>query len=320
MKRVAKGCITGLLLLFLILPAGVYAQFLGHNYPGDTGVMSASQPDPGTYFAPLYIGYRGDTLRDKDGNAITIENDRRGSLDVNAYGIGIWWVSEHKIWGANYSLMVAPAWTDNKFEAPILGLTEKVDVGFTDLYIQPINLGWHKDKADYSAGVGIYAPTGRYGATADDNLGMGMWTLELFGGGTWYLDEAKSWSFATTASYEFHSKKEDSDIRVGQILTLEGGLGKTYMDGAVVVGLAYYAQWKVTDDKFPGDLELLPGLIGKNRGFGVGPEVTLPLATKKTLWGFLNLRYLWEFGVRNSVEGNNFIATLSIPLGGIPLQ
>lgn len=320
MKRVAKGCITGLLLIFLILPAGVYAQFLGHNYPGDAGVMSASQPEPGTYFAPLYIGYRGDTLRDKDGNAITIENDRRGSLDVNAYGIGIWWVSEHKIWGANYSLMVAPAWTDNKFEAPILGLTEKVDVGFTDLYVQPINLGWHKDKADYSAGVGIYAPTGRYGATADDNLGMGMWTLELFGGGTWYLDEAKSWSFATTASYEFHSKKEDSDIRVGQILTLEGGLGKTYMDGAVVVGLAYYAQLKVTDDKFPGDLELLPGLIGKNRAFAVGPEVTLPLATKKTLWGFLNLRYLWEFGVRNSVEGNAFVATLSIPLGGIPLQ
>jgi len=320
MRRVASAYITVLLLLFLILPAGVHAQFLGHNLPGDAGLMSASQPDPGTYFAPLYYGYRGDTLRDRNGDAIAYDPERLGSLDVNGYGIGIWWVSDKKLWGGNYSLMVAPAWTDNKFEAPILGLVAEVKTGFTDLYVQPINLGWHKDRADYNAGVGIYAPTGRYDATADDNLGMGMWTLELFGGGTWYLDEAKSWSFATTASYEFHSKKEDSDIRVGQILTLEGGLGKSYMDGAVVVGLAYYAQWKVTDDKFPGDLDLLPGLIGKNRAYAVGPEVTLPLATKKTLWGFLNLRYLWEFGVRNSVEGNAFVATLSIPLGGISLQ
>ena len=320
MRRVASAYITVLLLLFLILPAGVNAQFLGHNLPGDAGLMSASQPDPGTYFAPLYYGYRGDTLRDRNGDAIAYDPERLGSLDVNGYGIGIWWVSDKKLWGGNYSLMVAPAWTDNKFEAPILGLVAEVKTGFTDLYVQPINLGWHKDRADYNAGVGIYAPTGRYDATADDNLGMGMWTLELFGGGTWYLDEAKSWSFATTASYEFHSKKEDSDIRVGQILTLEGGLGKSYMDGAVNVGLAYYAQWKVTDDKFPGDLDLLPGLIGKNRAYAVGPEVTLPLATKKTLWGFLNLRYLWEFGVRNSVEGNAFVATLSIPLGGISLQ
>ena len=209
-----------------------------------------------------------------------------GSLDVNGYGIGIWWVSQStKLWGGNYSLMVAPAWTDNKFEAPILGLTAEVDAGFTDLYVQPINLGWHKDRADYSAGVGIYAPTGRYDATADDNLGMGMWTLELFGGGTWYLDEAKSWSFATTASYEFHSKKEDSDIRVGQILTLEGGLGKAYMDGAVNVGLAYYGQWKVTDDDFPGDLDLLPGLIGKEPGLCRGPRSHASAGHEKDLVG-----------------------------------
>jgi len=88
----------------------------------------------------------------------------------------------------------------------------------------------------------------------------------------------------------------------------------------VNVGIAYYAQWKVTNDDFPGDLDLLPGLIGKNRGFGAGPEITFPLATKQKIWGFLNIRYLWEFGVRNSVEGEAVVATLSIPLGGIPLQ
>jgi len=322
MKSISScvSCLVACLLVWLMVPLAAHAQFLGNNLGGDAGLMAATQPDPGTYFVPLYVAYRGDTLRDRDGNVIAYDPERLGSLDVSAYGIGIWWVSEKKVLGGNYSLMVAPAWTNNKFEAPILGLIERVPTGFTDLYVQPINLGWHNERADYSAGIGIYAPTGRYHPDADDNLGLGMWTLELFAGGTWYLDQARSWSFSTLAAYEIHGEKKHTDIRVGDILTLEGGLGKSFMDGALSVGVAYYAQWKITNDDFGGELDLLPGLIGKNRGFGAGPEISLPLATKKNLWGFLSLRYLWEFGTRNSVEGNMFVATLSFPLGGIPLE
>ena len=317
--RFARSLWTAALLLLLASTA--QAQFLGHNFGGDAGLLAASQPDPGIYIAPLYIGYRGDTLRDKNGNAIAIDPDRRGSLDVNAWALGFWHVTEKTLFGGNYSYQIAPAWSDNKFEAPILGLTEKVGMGFGDLYVQPINLGWHKERADYSAAIGIYAPTGSYEAGADDNLGLGMWTLEFVGGATWYLDESRSWHFSTLASYEIHSEKEDSNVRVGDILTLEGGIGKSFMDGAASVGLAYYAQWKITDDDFGGGpAEILPGLIGKNRGYGFGPEVNLPLATSKNLFGFLSLRYLWETGVRNSVEGNMLVLTLSFPWGGIPLQ
>ena len=307
-------------MLFLILTNAAQAQFLGHNLPGDSGLLAASQPDPGMYVAALYYGYGGDTLRDKDGNAIAIDPGRSGSLDVNGYGIGFWHVTGKTLLGGNYSYMIAPAWTDNKFEAPILGLTEKVDTGFTDLYVQPINLGWHRDRADYNAGISIYAPTGSYEAGADDNLGLGMWTLELFGGATYYFDQAKTWHVSTLAAYEIHSEKEGTDIRVGDMLTLEGGIGKSFLEGAASVGLAHYAQWKITDDDFGGPIDILPGLIGKNRGFGFGPEITVPLATSKTLFGFLNVRYLWESGVRNSVEGTALVVTFSFPLGGIPLQ
>ncbi len=125
--------------LLLLLANAAQAQFLGHNFPGDAGLLAASQPDPGIYIAPLYIGYRGDTLRDKNGNAIAIDPERQGSLNVNAFGLGFWHVT-----------------------------------------------------------------------------------------------------------------------------------GKTLFGG--------------------GPAEILPGLIGKNRGYGFGPEVTLPLATSKTLFGFLNVR------------------------------
>jgi len=302
-------------LMLIMVSSPANAQLLGHNLTGDFGLTSGTQPDPGTYLSFLYYGYRGDTLRDGDGNAV-----RQGSLDANGYGIGLWHVTDQKILGGNYSFMIWPAFTDNKLEGPILGIDQSTSTGFTDLYVQPINLGWHTDRADYTAGIGVFAPTGRYEAGADDNLGMGMWSLELFAGTTVYLDEARTWNFATTAFYETHSDKKDSDVRVGDILTLEGGLGKSFKGGAVNVGLAYYAQWKITDDDFGSSITFPAGITpGKNRGFGLGPEINIPIASKSKLYGFLNARYFWESGNRSTIEGDTFVLTLTLPIPSIPL-
>ena len=54
--------------------------------------------------------------------------------------------------------------------------------------------------------------------------------------------------------------------------------------------------------------------------YGVGADVTLPLATKKKLIAFLNLRYFWEFGARTTLEGNTFTFTATFPIPSIPLQ
>ena len=84
---------------------------------------------------------------------------------------------------------------------------------------------------------------------------------------------------------------------------------------------SYYAQWKLTDDDFGLDQQQLPNRqLGKHRVYGFGPELTLPLATNKTLYGFFNLRYFWETGARTSLQGNTLVATLTFPLPCIPLQ
>ena len=94
------------------------------------------------------------------------------------------------------------------------------------------------------------------------------------------------------------------------------------MEGALSVGAAYYAQWKVTPDDLGQDLEQLLGVqeLPKHRVFGVGPEVTIPIATKKKLIAFLNLRYFWEFGARTTLEGNTFTFTATFPIPSVPLQ
>jgi len=297
------------------------AQFLGHNYTGDMGLMAGTQAAPGWTLAGVYLRYDGGTLRDRDGNSVALDPEERGSLDVNSYALSLSYVTEKKILGGTYGFSIVPAFTDNRFQAPILAINEKVDTGFTDLYIQPLTLGWNTQRADFTAGLGIYAPTGSFEPGADDNLGMGMWSFEIMGGTTVYLDKAKSWNFAAAVFYETHTKKKDTDIKVGDIFTLEGGLGKSFMEGAFNVGVAYFAQWKVTGDDPGGDLQpVFDELFGKHRGFGVGPEVTFPIATKKKLIGFINARYVWEFGIRSQLEGSHFILAAAFPIPSIPLQ
>ena len=299
-------------------PTQARAQYNGHNTKGDYGLFSGSQPPPGFYLAaPIYIRYEADTLRNSEGDPVSLDPDRRSSLTVNAYVAGLIWVSEIKIFGANYSIQAYPAFTDNALEVPILGVDDGISVGLADLYVQPLNLGWHTSRADFMAGLGIYAPTGKYDPDGDENLGLGMWSFELFGGTTVYLDKAKRWNLAATAFYETHTEKEGTDIQVGDLLTIEGGLGWSFLEGAANVGVAYYGQWKLTDD----DLGLaIETPIGKHRVYGIGPELTIPIATKKKLIGFVNARYFWETGARSTLEGNNFVLTVTFPIPSVPLQ
>lgn len=316
----------GLVIIALgLTPRHAWSGFLGHNTLGDFGLQSGTQADPGTYLSLMYYRYDSDTLRDRDGNAFRLDPAKRGDIAVNALALGVVHVTNFKILGGNYGFMVFPAITDNKLESPVLGLDQSTAWGLADLYVQPINLGWKTKRADFTTALGVYAPTGSYDPAADDNLGLGMWSFEFSAGTTVYLDRKKTWHFAATAFYETHTEKKDTDIRVGDILTLEGGLGKSFMGGLLNAGIAYYAQWKTTDDKLGQDLEQTLQTLGlpppgKHSGYAFGPEVTVPIASKRKLFGFLTARYFWETGVQSSLEGNAFVLTFTAPIPSTPLQ
>jgi hypothetical protein len=193
------------------------------------------------------------------------------------------------------------------------------------MLVRPIDLGWHGKHADVVAGFQAYIPTGRYEPGADDNLGKGMWTYEPFLGTTVYFDEKRTLSLATTAYWELHGSKKDSDVKVGQILSLQGGLGKSFLGGGLVIGAAYYAQWKVTKDQLrdfvlPGGGEIGLDFPNKHKVFGFGPDVTLPVATKSKLFALVNVRYLWETGARVKTEGQSLLVTATFPVPSVKLK
>lgn len=299
-------------LLLMLFYGNAHAQYNGHNMRGDFGMFSGTQPGPGWYAGVLGVNYNIDSVRGPDGSELASE----GRLDINAIAPYAWWVSDNKVFGGNYSVFASASLTNNALEAPTLGISSETDTGSGDLYVQPINLGWHTGRADYMAGLGVYAPTGRYSDGASDNAGLGMWSFELFGGSTLYMDEARSWSFSALASYETHSSKQDSDVKVGDLLTIEGGLGKSWADGAAALGLSYFAQWKLNEDELGAGVSL----PNKHKIFGAGPELVLPMASKKKFYGTLNFRYLWDFGVESNTDGSAFIVMATFPIPSIPLQ
>jgi hypothetical protein len=314
------------MVLPIVFATSAHAQLNGENLLGDMGVKSGTQPEPGLYVSTIYYRYRADSLKDAAGRSANADPTGDASQAINAGVPLIYYVTPKKVLGANFAAMAVVPFANGGLEAPGLGLSESASMGMSDLYLMPAQLGWHFERADILTGVAFFAPTGRYSAGASDNLGKGMWSYEVSAGGTFYADRQRTLSLSTTAYWETHTKKKGevrvenlslTDVKVGDLLTLEGGVGKSFLHGAASVGVAYYAQWKTTADNFGLPLPQLSGVPERHRVWGVGPDVTIPIATKSRLITLVNVRYLWEQGARLKTQGQSLVLTTTFPVGGI---
>ena len=311
------------LTVFLAAPA--QAQLNGSHTLGDFGVQSGSQPQPGFYAALFYLRYDADTITDADGKAVRISPSAPGSIGVAAVAPLAWYVSKTKILGANYGAMMVVPFANASIEAPAFDLGHTIGTSVSDMLVRPIDLGWHSPRADVTTGLQFYAPTGRYERGGSDNIGKGMWTYEPFLGTTVYFDEKRTVSLAATAYWELHGNKKDTDVKVGQILTLQGGVGKSFLGGGLIAGAAYYAQWKVTEDRLaefvlPGGGGHVVDFPGKHKVFALGPDVTLPVASKSKLFALVNIRYLWEAGAELKTEGQTLVVNATFPVPSVRLR
>jgi hypothetical protein len=141
-------------------------------------------------------------------------------------------------------------------------------------------VGWNLKREDITAGYNLYIPSGRFSEGATDNTGFGMWGNEFMIGTTVYLDQKKTWNAAANFGFEFHTDKKGTNIRVGDLGTIEGGLGKTFYKKVsgptpmiMNLGVAGYTQFKITSDS-GSDIPLeLRGL--KDHVFALGPEFSV---------------------------------------------
>jgi hypothetical protein len=291
-------------LALTLLTSRISAQANVPQFRGDFGLSSGTQPPPGWYTAVLYNYYNPDELITSDGATI-----HGVTIDQSVLGLSLQWVSKFTLLGgAHYSAVIAIAWANTVFEVPTL--TAQTKWGFSDSYVQPVNLGWHFSRVDVLGTLGVYIPTGRFTAGATDNTGLGMWAVELGAAATVYPDAAKQFNIATYATYDAPvSDVEGTDKRAGDVVTLEGGVGHTIVKDFGGIGVAYYAQWKVTSDQ---GFTLPAGFQSKDSYFGIGPEVSVPIPIVKTVPFILTGRYFFELGNRVATQGNSFYVIFTV--------
>ena len=297
-----------LLAVCLVTPTAGFAQYSGNNLKGDTGLESGTQPPRGWNVSVLYTRYETTKYQSSAGGISTF-SDVDEAVIQGIVG-RFWWVSDRKLLGGAYGVLVVPALMDNAMERPAEGLDDEEKLGLGDFYFQPINLGWHWKHADLTTGLGIYLPTGLYEEGADDNTGLGMVAAELFAGSTLFLDDARTWSLAATASWESHREKKHTPVKIGDILTIEGGAGMRLLDGDARAGIAYYAQWKMTEDD---EFGFIAETLDRHRVFAAGPEISIPIAWRRKTVGSLDFRGLLEFGAESTTQGTTIILSATFP-------
>lgn len=301
MNKTMKNLMKSSILAAVLLAAPVVLQaqepsFTGHYVPGVEGIKGATLPPPGFYIRNYNVFYYANRLN--DGGRDRVPGDFRAFVYANLMR-GIW-ITDWTFLGGNVGMdaILPIVYTDLTF--PDGSKDSKLGVG--DIFFEPITLSWHQDRYSAAFGYSFFAPTGS-SKPGTARPGKGFWTHMLTGGVTLHLDEEKTWSLSLLNRYEFNTREDESNIRPGQVWTLEYGLGKT-LTPTIEAGLSGYCQIQTTRDSGTGASNV------KDQIFAAGPEIVM-FCPRLTL--FASLRYAFEFRAKDRPQGHTTTLTLTKP-------
>jgi hypothetical protein len=281
---------------FLIAPAR--AQVRGVYPLGMSALNSGVTPESGFTYSNIFLFYARDQLVGTNGEILgTGQNSVL--MDMNSFV----WVSKWKLGILGdpvFSLSATLPIANNSLTSSAQGALSGGG-GFGDSYYQPFILGWRLKRVDIRAVYGFLAPTGRFNATANDNVGSGYWTSAPSAAETFYLNKDKTMALSAFEMYEFHGTQQGTQIHPGQTLDLDYSLSQTFtLRNSILLqpGLAGYGQWQTTDKTGPTITPAQATAHYRVNALGFALNVMLP--ARKVNLGF---RYFREFSNRSTFQG-----------------
>jgi hypothetical protein len=267
-------------------------------YPlGMSATNSGVTPAPGFTYVNQLLIYSRDKSKGPNGE---VAGTGRNAvvMDMNT----IAWVSKREILGgAKFSMSATLPFARNSLDSDVTGSVSGGG-GFADSYYQPFILGWNKKRAAFRAVYGFLAPSGRFRADANDNVGSGYWTHAFSSGQTFYLTKDRATIVSAFQMYEVHTTQEGTGIHPGQTFDLDFSLmrelsleGKRWLQ----VGLVGYNARQTTARRGPGVTPDQESRRYKVNALGFATSVNLP---KKVNIGF---KYFQEFSNRSTFQGHS---------------
>ena len=247
-----------LTLFFLTGALALHGQQKPQWMPGQVGLNAGIVPAPGFSYVNITINYHSNAFNGPSGSAIPVT----GNYDVWAVENMFYGVLDPKILGGNilFDMGIIPASgslaADLATQNPGIPNLSAVagGAGLSDLWVEPIGLGWHLKRADIQVGEAMILPTGRYTPGATNNVGTGYFGNHLIDGLTYYITKNKGTSANIFTDWEVHGSRagtSNTEKTPGQAFTLEWGLGqvlplKKNFSQLLQVGLIGYDQWQIT--------------------------------------------------------------------------
>jgi hypothetical protein len=215
-------------------------------YPlGMSATNSGVTPGPGFTYGNQLLFYSRDHAKDDAGNTLPVTGQNYVLMDMNT----LTWVSQQKfLGGAAFSAAATLPFAKNNLTSDIAGRVSGGG-GFADSYYMPFILGWNHERISIRAIYGFLAPTGRFAAGANDNVGSGYWTHALSSGQTFYPSSDKRLILSTFEMYEFHTAQEVTGIHPGETFDFDYSLVRTLplsKTAHLQIGMAGYEQRQTT--------------------------------------------------------------------------
>jgi hypothetical protein len=272
------------------------AQVRGVYPLGMSATNSGVTPESGFTYSNLLLFYSRNQLKGPHGELLATGNNSV-IMDMNSFV----WVSKKEILGgARFSLSATLPIANNSLTSDVVGALSGGG-GFADSYYQPFILGWEKKRVEFRVVYGFLAPTGRFKAGVNDNVGSGYWTHVLSSGQTFYLTGNKATALSAFQMYEFHGTQQGTHIHPGQTFNLDYSLTQIIPlrdDIRLQVGLVGYGQWQTTDKSGPTISPEQAKARYKVNALGFVSSVILP--ERKVS---LSVKYFKEFSNRSTFEG-----------------
>jgi len=306
-----KSAILALVLIVVGCVSPALSQQKGQWVPGQFGLNAGVIPDPGVTYANLALNYSASQLNGPNGNSVPgINGTYSFWVDENIF----FYVPKHKFLGGYFMPYIALNYANGSLVADITGTNLTAGgggSGFADMYVQPLNLGWHLKRADVNVGYAFVAPTGRFTQGASNNVGSGYWGNDITSGTTFYLTKNKGTTANLATAWEIHGQKSGTNITPGQAFTMEWGLGqvlplKKDMSMLLQLGLVGYDQWQVSKSSgtlFVGGNPVDESSIPFYSVHAIGVQANFILPAKNLLLFF---KYYDEYRAFARVQGRTF--------------
>jgi hypothetical protein len=280
---------------------------------GSKTTMGGYLPPPGVYGVLQNYGYTGKADIDFQRAGVGLS----GGVRADAYIVlpTALWVLDRDVLGGNLALSVT---------TPFGGKTLNVDLLTTGLGLElnaerdnwafgdPIfgaTLGWHQGNFHYTLGTLINVPIGQWELGNPVNVGFNRWVIDATGALT-YLNPQTGVELSGAAGFTFNFENPDTNYKSGTELHFESA-AMLHLSQTFSIGVNGYALKQITGDSGSG------ARLGafKGRVFAIGPALDYTFMVGQTPVA-TNVRYFYEFGVENRLQGHAGLLNAAIPLGG----